>query len=463
MDKSRIKTQSAIDLLTGVISAGMFILMTILNWFLAYSRQILIVFSLLLLLSLLAKYIIKKPRLQQFARYCLIFCGVMVVLSAAGVVYARYHKKAADENTSLCDYTEAALDGIFSDLPWMSVDKLQDNTTRFYIGTRNNVSINELCERYTVLPSILSGVKGDTTVITPIFPVGGADNANSRTQLIAFNTKMARPGFEDNYLEPLPTSVNQTAAGLLLMNRYQWEDALHVLGKAFNQDNGVAGYYLYFAHVNGLGTELNKERATQYLRQSADLGYRKAQLEYGQQLLEKGGDIDIALGEKYLRKATHLSEFRAPPAMVSFHKAIDALQDYYIGTEQYRKAYSFTKDLIKETKLEYLTYQYHLDNCILTGRYSEALDIIQKGIESKDPQEAGYCKVVQAKMFHEGLGVNKNISEAELSLRDASDNNDYPYARKMLAEFYSQEGQEEEAAFWQRLYDIRFRSTIEEK
>ena len=462
MDKSSIKTQSTIDFITGGISAAMFVLTIVLNWFLAFSSQIVILFSVCSLLFLLAKHVIKNPRLQRIARYCLIFCGVMVLLSAAGVVYTRLHKKTADKNTILCDYTETALDGIFSDLPWMEIEKLQDNTTRFYVGTRNNASIKDLCDRYTVLPSTLSGVKGDTTVITPIFPVGGAINANSKTQLIAFNTAMARPGFEDDYLKPLPASVNQTVAGLLLMNRYQWGEALHVFGDAFNQDNGVAGYYLYFAHANGLGAELDRELATQYLRKSADLGYRKAQLEYGQQLLAKGGDIDIALGEKYLRKATHLSEFRTPPAMVSFHKAIEALQDYYIGTEQYRKAYSFTKDIIKETKLEYLTYQYHLDNCLRTGRYSEALDIIQKGIKSRDSQEAGYCKVVQAKMFHEGLGVNKDLRKAELALRFASDSLDYPYARKMLAEFYSQEGHEDDAAFWQRLFDIRFRSTIEE-
>ena len=52
--------------------------------------------------------------------------------------------------------------------------------------------------------------------------------------------------------------------------------------------------------------------------------------------------------------------------------------------------------------------------------------------------------------------------KAELALRFASDSLDYPYARKMLAEFYSQEGHEDDAAFWQRLFDIRFRSTIEE-
>ena len=103
-----------------------------------------------------------------------------------------------------------------------------------------------------------------------------------------------------------------------------------------------------------------------------------------------------------------------------------------------------------------------MDNCLRTGRYSEASDIIQRGAKSKDNQEAGYCKVVQARMFHEGLGVEQDLRKAELALRYASDSLDYPFARKMLAEFYSTEGYKDEAAFWQRLYDIRFRSTIKE-
>ena len=148
--------------------------------------------------------------------------------------------------------------------------------------------------------------------------------------------------------------------------------------------------------------------------------------------------------------------------MGTMHNAIEALHDYYLETGQFDQAYSFTKEIIKENRLEYLNYQYHLDNCLRTGRYSEALDIIRKGSESKDHQEAGYCRVVKAKMFYEGLGVQKDLRKAELALRAASDSLDYPYARKMLAEFYSREGEEEEAAFWQKLYDIRFRSTISE-
>ena len=455
MDISKIKAQSAVDLLTGIISAVMFILINVCHWFLAYSFKILVISGSLFLLFLLTKLVIKKPWGKRFSRCGLVFCGVMLLLSSAGTLYSSLQKKTADEKTSLCDFTDAALDNLLTGLPWMSIDRLQDNTIRFYAGEWGDVSLNELCKRYTIqLP--------DTMTISPIAPLPSVIKANSRAKLVAFDTRWARQGFEDEYLKPLSPSVNFTVAGLLLMNKNEWDNAFRVLNEAFCQGNGVAGYYLYFAYANGLGVDKDTDESMNYLKESADLGYRRAQQEYGQILLAREGDVDNAMGLQYLQKATLLSDFSYYSTLTYLHRAIDDLQDYYHGTKQYEKAYSFTKNLIKESGIEDLTYQYHLDNCILSGRYSEALDIIQKGQKSEDFQNAGYCKVVQAKMLSEGLGVKKDFRKAEIALRFASDSLDYPFARKKLAELYSQEGYEDEAAFWQRLYDIRFHSTINE-
>lgn len=436
--------------------------MTALKWFLAYSSQILGIFCALLLLSLLIWHLSeKRPKMKEFAKNCMIFCAVMVLLSIAGTIYSSIRQKSSDKNAILCDYTEAALDWHILDLPWMDIEKLQNHSIRFFVGKWNNATtLEELCHRYTTIP-IVAGEE----IVSPIYRLGGDESVHSKTKLVAFNTEFAKSGFEDEFIVPLSSSVEHTVAGVLLLDKNEWSNAIHVLNDALVQNNGVAAYYLYlayFTHANGLGTEKNNDLQIQYLKKSADLGYRKAQLQYGQHLLEKGGDIDIAIGLQYLRRAAVLSEFRTPPAMGTMHNAIEALHDYYLETGQFDQAYSFTKEIIKENRLEYLNYQYHLDNCLRTGRYSEALDIIRKGSESKDHQEAGYCRVVKAKMFYEGLGVQKDLRKAELALRAASDSLDYPYARKMLAEFYSREGEEEEAAFWQKLYDIRFRSTISE-
>lgn len=452
------KPQSFIDYVTGGISAVIFLIINVLKWFLAYSSQILCLFGFLLLVSLIVYGIVKEPRAKRIVRVGLISCLTMVLLSFGMMLYSLWKNKAADENMRLCDYTEAAIDYNILNLQWMDVDKLKNNTIRYFIGTQTYANPEYLCKRYTTVPTNIE-------IVTPIYPVRGDQGVNSKTQVIVFNTEWARRGFEDQNLEPLPQSVSLTAAGILLLNKNDWDNAISVLNEALDQGNGVAGYYLYFVYNNGLGTKVNSEHsdlAIEYLKRSADLGYRRAQQEYGESLLKKKDDISISLGLQYLKTATLLNDFRYPDAMVHFHQAIDAVLGYYLGTEQYKKAYSFTKDIIKKNKLEYLKYMYHMDNCLITGHYSEALDIIQKGIKSKDPQEAGYCRVIQAKMLREGLGVNKDLGKAELALRFASDSLDYPYAKKALAEFYSSEGLEEEAAFWQRLYDIRFRNKIEQ-
>ena len=452
------KPQSFIDLVTGGISAVIFLIINVLKWFLAYSSQILCVFGFLLLVSLIVYGIVKEPRAKRIVRAGLISCVTMVILSFGMLLYSIWRNKMADENMRLCDYTEAALDNQILSLPWMEVDKLKDNTIRFYIGSRTFATKEDLCKWYTTVPP-------NANMVTPIYPVRGDQGVNSKTQVIVFNSEWARRGFEDQNLEPLPHNVSLTAAGVLLLNKNDWDNAISVLNEALDQGNGVAGYYLYFVYNNGLGTKINSEHsdlALEYLKRSADLGYRRAQQEYGESLLKKRGDINISLGLQYLKTATLLNDFRYPDAMVHFHQAIEGVLGYYLGTEQYKKAYSFTKDLLKKSKLDYLKYMYHMDNCLITGQYSEALDIIQKGIKSKDSQEAGYSRVLLAKMLHEGLGIKKDLGKAELALRFASDSLNYPYAQKALAEFYSSEGLEEEAAFWQRLYEIRFRNIIEQ-
>ena len=386
----------------------------------------------------------------------------MAFFSGIGAILESCYQNKNDKETILCDYTETAIKGCVNDLSWLDIKKLENNTIRFYAGAWNNTKTDAFLRNSINYDYARSKANGDENVSIPFCPYyGDVIELKSKTSLIVLDTEWALPGFEDDLPEQLPLNVNLTVAGILSLNKGNWDDALRLFTEAYKKGNGVASYYLYFMYSNRFGMEQDDE-SIQHLQNSADLGYRKAQLEFGKKLLSKGSDIDIALGIRYLKKATYLSDFRSPFAGTTLVDAISEVQDYYLGTEQYKKAYSFTKDLIKDYKLEWLKYFFHLDNCLLVGNYSESLDIIRKGVNSSDAQDAGYCKVIQAKMFCEGLGVTKDLRKAELALRFASDSLDSPLARKKLSELYLQEGYHNEAEFWQRLYDIRFRSAIYE-
>jgi len=109
-----------------------------------------------------------------------------------------------------------------------------------------------------------------------------------------------------------------------------------------------------------------------------------------------------------------------------------------------------------------LNYQVHLDNCLLSGHYSEAYKIASAGMRKKDKQAAAYCRIVLARMYSQGLGVERNVRKAESLLRFASDSLDYSGARKALSELYSSEGIEDDSQYWGRLYDIKYQRFIQE-
>lgn len=457
LDLKSITAKSTVDIITTGISVVMFAIMTVLKWFLAFSSRILIVSFVVFLISFLIKLTVKNPKVRKYAHHVFVFSCVMAVCSFFGQRILNCRQKSNDANVTLCDYTDTVISHLVADIPWITYERVQDDIIRFYSGSWSNNDTDTFLKKY-IDRSFARTQTDEDFADVPFEPLWFDTSPASR--LIVFDTEWALPGFEEALPKRLPFNVNLTLAGLKLLRKDKWNDALGPLKEAFNQGNGVAGYYLYFIYANGLGCEKDSDLAISYLRQSADLGSREAKLEYGEQLLKKGGEIDVALGLQCLKGAALLSEFRSPSCIVIMQRAIDILQDYYYKTEQFKQAYSFSKELTKKNGLADLQYYTHLDNCLLTGHYDEAKEIIEKGIKSKNYQEAGYCKVIQAKMLSQGLGVKKDLRKAELALRFASDSLDYPFARKKLAEFYAQEGYKEESDFWQRLYDIHFRNTI---
>ena len=453
MKPSITTPQSVISVLTGLISAGMFFLLNLLNWFLAYSTQILIVSCILLMLFLLVRFAIKNDKAQVIAHYGLIFCGVMAICSGIGVLWETFHQNSNDKKTRICDCTEFAINYPLNVQFDLDFERITNNTIRFYAGPWNSSKTDAFLNKNIDIS--FARTKG---VGIPFYPIW-VENSNSK--FIVFDTEWGLKGFEGDLPEQLPLNVNLTITGVSLMKKGNWDDARRLLSEASEQGNGAATYYLHFIYSKKLGSEQEDDRdETNYLKNSADQGYRRAQLEYGKELLSKGGDIDIALGVQYLKRAASLSDIRTPGTILNMLNALSTLQDYFTETKQFDKAYSFTKRLIKENKMAMINYPYHLENCLFTGHYLEAMDIIQKGMNSNDSQDAGFSKVIQAQMFSEGLGVKKDLRKAELALRFASDSLDFMSARKKLSELYSQEGFDQEAEFWQRLYDIRFQTTI---
>ncbi len=458
-----IKPESLLELISSVISAVFFAFSTLIGWFLPYSGYFLFVSGLVLVISILAFGITDDERVKNVSRATLSFSLVLVVLSGAGLLYYKRSSISKEENKRLCELTEEAIE-MFSNSndSWFSVKAVDANEIRYFCTVpEKKISTGEMLSLAFDTSKFEEGEKCP-------FNRRSWSNTGTKYALLIMGMEKVKSDLDHTVFNPLPYSINLTVCGYARLNELDWKQAEHYFQEGYKLGNGVAAYYLYVMYKNCCGMQPNDDHqktAIKYLNESAQMGYRKAQLEYGQMLIRSDIVSDVVLGEAYLRNAAFLSDFRTGYGMATMETAIESLQEYYLNTGQYKEAYQFSRLLLKHNKMERQKYERHLDNCILVNKYEEANEIIRAGkrLGNKDPQHSAYCYISEAIILSKGLGGSPvDIPKAERLLRFASDSLDSKYARKALSELYLNNGQEEQATFWSDLFSVDFHKTVKE-
>lgn len=459
-----IKPESLLELISSVISAVFFAFSTLIGWFIPNSGYFLFFSGLVLVISILVFGITENKKFKMVTKATIPFSLVIVVLSGIGLLYHEKKSISKEDDKRLCELTEEAIE-MFNDsnLSWFSEEEVANNTIRyFYSSPETKVSNQDM------LSQVFDISKFEDGESCP-FTRRSWSNTGTKYALIIMEMGKVKQDLDEKYITPLPYSVNLTVCGYSCLNKLNWKQAENYFDEGYKLGNGVAAYYLYVMYKNGCGMDPDAEqqkKAMRYLHESSDMGYRKAQLEYGKILLESENVSDVSLGVDYLKNASLLSDFRSGYGMTTMERAIEKLNEYYLNTGQYKDAYKFSKLLLEHNKMERQKYERHLDNCILVNNYKEANDIIRKGkrLGIKDPQHAAYCYISEAILLSKGLGGNPvDLSKAERLLRFASDSLDSKYARKVLSELYSNNGFEEQSSFWSDLYNVDYHKTINER
>lgn len=459
-----IKPESLLELISSIISAIFFLFSTLIGWFIPNSGYFLLVSGLILIISILAFLITENKKIKNVTRATIPFSLVFAVLSGIGLFYHEKSSISAEDNKRLCELTEEAIE-MFNDsnLSWFSEGALVDNIIRYFYS---------LPEAKIPTQKMLSLVF-DTSLLengedVP-FTRRSWSNTGTKYALVIIGMEKVKQDLDEKLFIPLPYSVNMTVCGYSCLNQLDWKQAEYYFNEAYKLDNGVAAYFLYVMYKNSCGMKPDVEhqkKAFRYLNESAKMGYRKAQLEFGQVLISSESFSDVALGADYLKNASLLSDFRSGYGMTTMERAIETLQEYYWNTGQYKEAYKFSGLLLKHNKLERQKYERHLDNCILINKFKEADDIIRKGklLGMKDPQHSAYCYISEAILLFKGLdGRSVDLPKAERLLRFASDSLDSKYAKQVLSELYSNNGYEELSSYWSDLYNVDFHKTIKER
>lgn len=461
--ENKMKPQALLELISSIISAAFFLFSTLIGWFLPNSSYFMLISGLILILSIIVLQKSKSERIITVAKFALSFSLVLCILSGVGLFYYQKKELANDEQKRLCELTDEAIE-MYKDwkINWFSIDDVtKDNILYYYTVPDEIISSEDLVDLLFDKSKFTLGEE---------FPFKRRlwSNTGTKYSLLVLKADKLKNEINSNDIIRLPRSVNLTVCGYSCLDSLRWDDALKFFQAGYKAKNGVSAYYLYILYKNGCGMERTREtqeKAYYYLNESASLGYRKAQLEYGLYLIRSDSIDEMMMGEKYLKNAALLSDFRTGYGMTVMERAIEALQEYYVRTNQYEEAYQFTKLLLKHNQLERQRIERHLDNCIYTNRIKEANDIIRKGkkLGIKDSQHSSYCYVAEAIMTSKGIGENEvDLAKAERLLRFASDSLDSRYARRVLSELYEQNNQIELSKFWARLYEVDYHKTIKE-
>jgi len=420
-------------------------------------------FSGLLLIIVFFLRFNKNKKIANKANKLLKPSSIFCIASFIALIYFRHSVHTDKRQQQLCDITEEAID--------MAINNKMD-----WLESKNAIYEYEKEIRYCLIPT---QIKLSTDFYNSIFDTVYWKKAGSiqytrthwvdkgtRYDLLIVKKKYFKKNIDKKILTLLPNDINLTVCGFLYLQVANWNLAEKYLKEAFDSGNGVASYYLYLMYKNGCGMKPDDNIAMQYLMRAAKMGYRKAQTEYGQYLVNTSNSRrEISQGISLLKKASMMVGYRSGLIVINQCKAINYLLDYYWNTNQLKESYRFSSMLMKDKNEEEIVIIWHLENCIANGKYKKAEEIIRKGMRNitRKPLLATYCYETEAKILSQGLGGKKvDLKRAEKMLRFASDSLDSRYSRKMLGNLYGQYHYPEDSIFWTKLYDINFSKNVKE-
>lgn len=454
--ESKIRPLSLLEYISSIFSAVLFLITYIVGWFIPNSGYILF-FSGLLLIIVLFLRASKNKKTSNIANKLLIPSSIFCIASCIAFFYYRHNVHTDKKQQQLCDITEEAIDiAINNKMDWFELEnaiyEYEKEIKYCLIPTQRKISTDFYISKNTPSPAHYS--------------ISRWVDKGSRYDLLIINKNYLKKDIDNKILTLLPNDINLTVCGFLYLQEANWNLAEKYLKDAFDSGNGVASYYLYLMYKNGCGMKPDDIVAMQFLKKAAKMGYRKAQTEYGQYLVNTSTSRrEISQGISLLKKASMMVDYRSGLIVINQCKAINYLLDYYWNTNQLKESYRFSSLLMKDKNEEEIVIIWHLDNCIANGKYKEAEEIIRKGMRNgtRKPQLATYCYETEAKILSQGLGRKKvDLKRAEKMLRYASDSLDSRYSRKMLGELYGQYHYTEDSIFWTKLYDINFSKNIKE-
>lgn len=442
--------ESVLKGVSGVFSALGFIYMYGQDLIQAWSGWIFGICTLALLVSLYLKN-------KVWARSLQIIVVVFLVLFVGNLVREKIRARRYDAEEELANVTLGFADGYSN-----SLREIPLKDRKWLEEAVRDEKMDYLLVPTSVSDSIfLRGIARDPKIITSFknSPGIGKKQFHSDYYIIAVDKTHLKKGLKYRQsIIVLPESVSIAMKGVTyLSSDNDWDEGFRYLRKADSLGNAGATLLLAKWLSIGLGKEpASKETVDSLTAAAAAKGAREACYKIGSSILdsEKTSREERAKAEEALLRACTIKRVASHYDIAIAFKAIQLLNEFYLSTGRVRDAYKLTKKNYKEFPNPNVGYKLHLDNCLLRGKYSEAVAIVKEA----EPKGFPYAFLVHARMAQMAL----YHGEAEELYRYCADTLGIPMAYRELAQLYrEQEGDSPRAEFLEGLADVEFKGRVE--
>lgn len=262
----------------------------------------------------------------------------------------------------------------------------------------------------------------------------------------------------DKQITILPECVNDVVRGWIRMRQNQFQSARAFFEKADSSGNATGTYFLSKWYGTGFGSDPDSEKEISLLKKAAQDGCRIARFEWSERIIKNPPvkDIQGGFAEDFLQRASTMKSIYTSYTITNSFKSLQLLNEYYRITERYKEAYKTSEAFYRHFRDPQILYYEHLDNCLSSNKYKEAMEIVKMG----EKEKCSYCYIIHAGMLTHGQGVKQDFEKAEYLLRYAADSLNYYPAYKGLAVLYDS-SHKKGSDFWESLYDVKFDNQVE--
>ena len=444
---------------SGIFSVLSFILMNGAHLITAYSTWIIIV----CFVALAACFFNKRSKGT-------LFVGVFACVLLAMSLLARwdvFRERRRVENRQLeCEGTFILADALYDlyahekSIGWLyeAIDK--DELTYLLVPRRCKLNnyLKSICKPGAITLAEEGGLKG---WYCPDIYVTGNDLTGGYYPLAVLNVAL-RDGFAPKRQRLMPESTSLVLKARIiesLINQNMGNEK-ELFEKADALGNPAASYYLSFFYKQGRGMESNAQLARKYMERSAKFGTKRAQYIIGSQIIADSlsSATERAKAIDYLKDASVFQECCSKQTLDASVSSVLLLETYYHSIRRYDLAYEMTKKAIEKTKNPKMKYVHHLDNCLLTKRYKEAMEIIRQG----ERNNIAGCYLTHAEMLVKGQGYKRDLEKAKRFLKKYGEETGNPYYYSVMADILEQEGADSNTVEQLRdLYEVGYNKNVE--